>query len=111
MLYRMIGIKTIYTEDSGVLSFFEGNRDIPFEIKRIYYISNVPQGVTRGFHAHKELKQLLFCPYGEIVIKLDDGGAKDEILLNNPSTGIIIERPLWREMVWQKEASRVSRTP
>ena len=105
MLFRTIGIKTIDTKDSGSLSFFEGNRDVPFEIKRIYYISSVPMGITRGFHAHKALKQLLFCPYGEILIRLDDGCVKEEILLNNPSVGILIDKPMWREMVWMKEAS------
>jgi len=58
---RIISIKTIPTLDAGELSFFEENRDIPFEVKRIYYISKVPKGARRGFHAHKHLKQLLFC--------------------------------------------------
>ena len=59
---KVIRIKTIPTVDAGELSVFEATRDIPFEIKRIYYISKVPEGVRRGFHAHKHLKQLMFCP-------------------------------------------------
>lgn len=105
MKYSLIKINTIPTEGSGSLSFFEARRDIPFEIKRIYYISNVPEGEKRGFHAHKKLKQLLFCPYGEILITLDDGVHKEDILLEDPSKGILIEEPLWREMLWKKEAS------
>ena len=66
MACKVAHIKTIPTVDAGELSFFEANNDIPFDIKRIYYISKVPEGVRRGFHAHKELKQLLFCPYGRI---------------------------------------------
>ncbi len=105
MKYSLIKINTITTDDSGSLSFFEANRDIPFEIRRIYFITNVPEGVKRGFHAHKKLKQLLFCPYGEILVTLDDGVQKEDILLKDPSTGIQIEEPLWREMLWKKEAS------
>lgn len=105
MNYRLIKIKTVSTHDKGLLSFFESNRDIPFDIKRIYYISNVPQNEKRGFHAHKELKQLLFCPYGEVLITLDDGKKREDILLNDPSIGILIEEPLWREMLWLKESS------
>ena len=69
---RIIHIKTVPTIDAGKLSFFEEFRDIPFNIKRIYYVSNVPEGVRRGFHAHKKLKQLLFCPYGRIQLILDN---------------------------------------
>lgn len=105
MNYKLININTVSTEDSGSLSFFEGSRTIPFEIKRVYYITNVPKGKERGFHAHKNLKQLLFCPYGEIIIKLDDGKEKQEILLNDPSIGIFIEEPLWREMYWMIDSS------
>ena len=57
---------------AGALSFFEGSRDIPFDMKRIYYITRVPEGVRRGFHAHKKLKQLLFCPYGRIQLVLEN---------------------------------------
>lgn len=102
---KIIKIKTIDTTGSGQLSFFEGEKSLPFAIKRIYYISKVPEGKRRGFHAHKELKQLLFCPYGEISIILDDGINREEILLNDPSTGIVIEKPIWREMVWIKTDS------
>ena len=102
---RIIRIKTVPTEGAGELSFFEAGRDIDFEIKRIYYISNVPEGVRRGFHAHKELKQLLFCPYGEIRLTLDDGSEREEITLDDPSIGVVIEKPVWREMLWLKENS------
>ena len=102
---RIIRIKTIPTEGAGALSFFEAGHDFDFEIKRIYYISGVPEGVHRGFHAHKVLKQLLFCPYGEIRLILDDGTVREEITLNDPSVGVLIEKPTWREMVWLKPDS------
>lgn len=101
----VIKIKTIPTLDSGELSFFEGAQDIPFDIKRIYYISKVPEGVRRGFHAHKQLKQILFCPYGKIQLILDDGNRREEITLSDPSIGVVIDRFIWREMLWLQKDS------
>lgn len=102
---RIISIKTVPTIEAGELSFFEANQDIDFEIKRVYYISKVPEGRRRGFHAHKKLKQLLFCPYGEIQLILDNGSIREEITLNDPSIGIVIDIPTWREMLWLKKDS------
>lgn len=102
---KVIHIKTIPTVNAGELSFFEGTHEIPFEIKRIYYISKVPEGVKRGFHAHKELKQLLFCPYGRIQLILENKSGKEEIELSDPSIGIVIEECTWREMLWLQKDS------
>jgi len=102
---KVINVKTIGTEGAGQLSFFEGSHDVPFDIKRIYYISKVPEGIRRGFHAHKKLKQLLFCPYGKINLILDNGINREEILLDNPSIGVLIEKPMWREMLWIQKDS------
>lgn len=99
-MIKTINIKTIPQEGIGALSFFEAERDFPFPMKRIYYISQVPEGAKRGFHAHKELKQLIFCPYGKVKVMLDNGKEKDELILDNPATGIIIDTPMWREMTW-----------
>ena len=87
------------------LSFFEATNDIPFDIKRIYFISKVPEGVRRGFHAHKELKQLLFCPYGRIQLILENKHGREEIELSDPSYGVLIEEPTWREMLWLQKGS------
>lgn len=102
---KIISIKTIESQQSGSLSFFEANHSFDFDIKRFYYISGVPEGCSRGFHAHKQLKQLLFCPYGRINLILDNGKAREEIVLDDPSVGVIIERPIWREMVWLQKNS------
>lgn len=101
----VIRIKTIPTVDAGELSFFEANHDVGFDIKRIYYISKVPEGVRRGFHAHKELKQLLFCPYGKIQLILENELGREEIELSDPSIGVVIDRPTWREMLWLQKDS------
>lgn len=102
---RIMRIKTIPTVNAGELSFFESKHDIPFEIKRIYYISKVPEGVRRGYHAHKDLKQLLFCPYGRIQLILENELGREEIELSDPSVGVIIEKPTWREMLWLQRDS------
>ncbi len=102
---KVIHIKTIPTLNAGELSFFEGTHEIPFEIKRIYYISKVPEGVRRGFHAHKKLKQLLFCPYGRVQLILENKNGKEEIELSDPSVGVVIEECTWREMLWLQKDS------
>lgn len=102
---KVMHIKTIPTVGVGELSFFEEKRDIPFEIKRIYYISKVPEGARRGFHAHKKLKQLIFCPYGRIQLILENKYGREEIELSDPSVGVIIEEPTWREMLWLQKDS------
>jgi len=102
---KVIRIKTISTVDAGELSFFEATHEIPFDIKRIYYISKVPEGIRRGFHAHKELKQLLFCPYGKIQLILENENGREEIELSDPSVGVFIDRCTWREMLWMEKNS------
>ena len=105
MNYKIIDIKTVGTEGKGELSFFESGKDIPFDIKRIYYTYHVPEKAERGGHAHIKLSQLLICPYGEIELSLDDGDNRVSILLNDPSKGVLIEGLIWREMTWKKEGS------
>lgn len=102
---KVIHIRTIPTVNAGELSFFEATREIPFEIKRVYYISKVPEGVRRGFHAHKELKQVLFCPYGRIQIVLENKNGREEIELSDPSIGVLIDQCTWREMLWLQKDS------
>ncbi|MDO4988577.1 MAG: FdtA/QdtA family cupin domain-containing protein [Synergistes sp.] len=102
---KIINIATIAADGAGQISFFEANIDIPFEIKRIYYISRVPKDAKRGGHAHKELKQLLFCPYGSVKMLLDDGKNREEIIMDDPAVGLVIDKPVWREMRWLEKNS------
>ena len=102
---RIVHLKTIPTVGAGELSFFEATHDVPFEFKRMYYISKVPEGTRRGFHAHKKLKQLLFCPYGRIQLVLENKNGREEIELSDPSIGVVIEEPTWREMLWLQKDS------
>lgn len=105
--YRVIDIKTIQNDDPkyGALSFLEGKRDLPFPVRRVYWITETDASLHRGFHAHKLNCQLLFCPYGKIDIIMDDGLKKTTITLDEPGKGLILMPGLWREMVWQKSRS------
>lgn len=105
--YRVIDVTTIQNEDPkyGALSFLEGKRDIPFPIRRVYWITETEAELHRGFHAHKLNCQLLYCPYGEIDLILDDGEKKTTVTLDKPGKGLILMPGLWREMVWKKSGS------
>ena len=86
------------SNDKGSLVFLEGCKDIPFEVKRLYYIYGIENGIRRGFHAHKELNQALICIHGSCKIMLDDGTEKSAIVLNDPSEGLFVGKLVWREM-------------
>ena len=85
-------------DDRGNLIALEENKNIPFDIKRVYYIFDNKEGVRRGFHAHKNLEQVLVCVNGSCEILLDDGKEKSIIKLENRNEGLFIEKLVWREM-------------
>ncbi len=82
----------------GNLVALEELKNIPFKVKRVYYIYDTKSGVRRGFHAHKHLEQILICVHGSCKIHLDDGSETEEVLLNNPTVGVYIANNMWREM-------------
>lgn len=71
---------------------------VPFDIKRVYYIYRTGEGVSRGFHAHKQLKQVAICLSGSCRMVLDSGKNREDVLLNSPTKGLLIESMTWREM-------------
>ena len=85
-------------DERGNLIALEENKNIPFDIKRVYYIFDNKEGVRRGFHAHKNLEQVLVCVNGSCEILLDDGKEKSIIKLENRNEGLFIEKLVWREM-------------
>ena len=105
MDFKIIDISTRDTESEGSLSFFEELRDFDFTMKRIYYVHDVKKGIWRGGHAHKQLWQMLFCPYGRIEIILDDSSEKKSIILDSPSKGLVIGPGLWRDILWHQDNS------
>lgn len=103
--YKLVSLRTTGSPKAGTLMFFEEGRDIDFPLRRIYCISGVPVGLERGHHAHKQLTQLLFCPCGEILITLDDGFRKEQVLLDEPSKGLIVGPECWHSMLWKTEGA------
>ena len=105
----MKGIKEIEVKEivsnGGSLSFFEKNKEINFDIKRIYYIYEFSEGSTRGFHAHKELKQVMFCPYGKIEVKFTNGKEKQSYILDDPAKILVVEKGYWREFISLQQES------
>lgn len=85
-------------DDRGQLVALEEKKDIPFEIKRVYYIYDTLEGVRRGFHAHRNLEQILVCVHGSCKILLDNGTEKETVLLDKPYEGLYISNNIWREM-------------
>ena len=85
-------------DDRGSLIALEENSNIPFNIKRVYYMFNTGEGVRRGLHAHKTLKQVAIVVRGSCKFMLDNGTEKIEITLNHPAQGLLIESFMWREM-------------
>ena len=97
MKYKIVNFET-HGDERGNLIAIEQNNEIPFEIKRIYYIFDTIDGVRRGYHAHKELQQMLICIHGSCKILLDDGNEKKIVELDDPSKGLYLNDVLWREM-------------
>ena len=85
-------------DDRGSLIAVENNKEIPFKIKRIYYIFNTQKNVSRGFHAHKKLKQVAICVKGKCRIVLDYGKNQESVWLDSPEKGLLIQDLTWREM-------------
>lgn len=85
-------------DDRGQLVAIEGEKDIPFAVRRVYYIYDTMPGVRRGCHAHRNLQQILLCVHGSCRILLDNGYEREEVLLDNPGEGLYISNDTWREM-------------
>lgn len=85
-------------DERGMLVSLEEFNDIPFEIKRVYYMYDTKKGVHRGFHAHKSLEQILICIHGSCKILLDNGKEKKIVSLEKPYEGLYVANNIWREM-------------
>lgn len=89
---------------TGALTVLEGGQHIPFDIARVYYIYEVPEGEIRGHHAHKTLQQYLICLQGTCEIMLDDGKQQRTICLTKPNRGLFVGVNMWRTMKFQENA-------
>lgn len=94
----LIELSKHHSNRKGNLSVVENFKDIPFDIKRIYYLYDVPGGEERGAHAHKQLYQLMIAASGSFDVVLDDGTNKRTFTLNRPYQGLLVYPGMWREL-------------
>lgn len=96
MDYKLINFP-VHGNHEGKLVALENNNEIPFEIKRVYYIWDTIHDAIRGRHAHKDLQQVIICVKGACDFILDDGKTREIVHLNNPAQGLYIRNNIWRE--------------
>ena len=87
-----------HSDRKGNISVVENSKEIPFEVKRAYYLYDVPGGESRGGHAHKELSQLIIAASGSFTVTLDDGRVKRTFTLNRPYQGLYVVPGIWRTL-------------
>lgn len=86
-----------FKDERGVLNLLESSRELPFAPKRLFWITGVPIGTKRGFHAHKTGLQLLFCPKGSIELTLRTHDQEDSVILNDEGPGVWVKNMVWGE--------------
>lgn len=96
-LLKTIDFPELGDERGGLISL-EATKQIPFDIKRVYFIYKTQPGLARGFHAHKQLQQVAVCVSGKCRMVLDDGNKREELWLDSPDKGLFIGDLVWREM-------------
>ena len=97
MNYKILKMK-IHGDERGKLISLESNKNIPFEIKRVYYIFDTLPDQGRGKHAHKNMEQIIVAMDGACQFVLDDGKNRETVWLNRPDIGLYIGKNIWREM-------------
>lgn len=95
--WQLVDIKRVKEED-GTLYVMESGREVPFDIKRVFLVANVAEGKTRGDHATKKTRLILFPVSGSCKVVVDDGSRKESFEMNDPSKGLYIEPMIWRSM-------------
>ena len=87
-----------HSDRKGNISVVENGITVPFDVKRVYYLYDVPGGESRGSHAHKELSQLIIAASGSFRVTLDDGNVKRSFTLNRPYQGLYVKPGIWRDL-------------
>lgn len=88
---------TVFGDSTGSLVAIEALKDIPFEIRRVYFVYDTAAGAVRGKHSHKTLEQIIFCPSGTCDFILDDGQNKTVVSMNRPNKALYVRGNIWRE--------------
>ena len=94
----IIDLRKIKGERRGNLTVVENDGTLPFDVKRVYYLYDVPGGSSRGAHAHKELSQLIVAASGSFQVTLDDGRIRRTFFLNRPYQGLLVRPGIWRDL-------------
>ncbi|KAF2513528.1 sugar 3,4-ketoisomerase [Flavobacterium foetidum] len=94
---KIVDLSKVHS-DAGNITVLENNKNVPFDIKRIYYLYDVPMGSERGGHGHYELEQFIVAASGSFTFVLDDGENQKEVFLNDPSKALYIKPGIWREI-------------
>ena len=94
----MIELDKHHSNRRGNLTVIENGKTLPFNIKRVYYLYDVPGGESRGAHAHKDLEQLIVAASGSFTVTLDDGKCKRSFFLNRPYEGLYVKPGMWRDL-------------
>jgi hypothetical protein len=95
---RIVDLGKIHNR-AGNVTIVEGNNLLPFSVKRVYYLYDVPGGAERGGHAHKNLHQLIIAASGSFDVIIDDGFIRKTVNLNHPYKGLLVLSGIWRELV------------
>jgi len=94
----LIELDKHHSDRKGNITVVENDRDVPFEVRRTYYLYDVPGGESRGAHAHRELSQLIIAVSGSFSVTLDDGKIKRTFILNRPYLGLYVVPGIWRTL-------------
>jgi hypothetical protein len=94
----VIDLGKIHSERRGDITVVENDGTLPFDVKRVYYLYDVPGGASRGAHAHKELSQLIVAASGSFQVTLDDGKVRRTFFLNRPYQGLLVRPGIWRDL-------------
>ena len=94
----MIELSKHHSDRKGNISVVQNGDTIPFDVKRVYYLYDVPGGESRGAHAHKDLSQLIVAASGSFTVTLDDGKVKRTFVLNRPYQGLYVKPGIWRDL-------------
>lgn len=94
----IIGLSQHHSDRKGNISVVENNIQVPFDIKRVYYLYDIPGGEARGEHAHINLQQLIIAASGSFTVTIDDGMVKRSFLLNRPYQGLYVIPGIWRTL-------------
>jgi len=95
----MVELDKHHSDRKGNLTVVENSKTLPFDVKRVYYLYDVPGGENRGSHAHRELEQLIIAASGSFTVTLDDGNSKRSFFLNRPYQGLYVKPGMWRDLV------------